>query len=185
MILRQAQSYASQIIAWLTPYCVICEIAGSVRREKNNCNDIDLVIIPKTETTFDLLGVKVADTNHCAQFLLAYCAAGKAKHISGTEPGVNLIVGLTKCQLDCFFATRETWGTILLHRTGSAQHNIWIAQRAKQFGYHWSTQQGLIKSSDTPPIAATEKQIYDALKLPWIPPASRELDYLTRKFGPV
>jgi DNA polymerase/3'-5' exonuclease PolX len=47
MNLETARKYAEKIVEWLGPLCYRIEIAGSVRRERANCNDIDIVCIPK------------------------------------------------------------------------------------------------------------------------------------------
>jgi DNA polymerase/3'-5' exonuclease PolX len=47
MILYDAQRIADKLIADLSPHCDRIEVAGSVRRQKPECGDIELVAIPK------------------------------------------------------------------------------------------------------------------------------------------
>jgi len=37
-------------------------------------------------------------------------------------------------QIDLYFATPETWGTLVLIRTGSAEHNIKLSMIAQKEG---------------------------------------------------
>ena len=47
-------------------------------------------------------------------------------------------------QIDIYFATLETWGALVLIRTGSAQHNIKLSMLARKKGMKLS-HKGLIK----------------------------------------
>ena len=40
---------AVAVLSQLAPYCERAEIAGSVRRRKSECNDIEIVIIPRSK----------------------------------------------------------------------------------------------------------------------------------------
>lgn len=181
MTLSTAQSYAAKITTWLQPYCTRIETAGSIRRQRPNCNDIDLVCIPKVTLIKDLLGIVIARQNHLREFLLEYVrntpAADWRKSVPPEPDAQNLLIKLPKCDLDLWMATEETWATRLMCRTGSMQHNIWLAERAKQMGGKWNPyhhlQLGLITLKPT-----TETELYAALNLPYIPPEQREPDFL-------
>ena len=103
---------------------------------------------------------------------------------------VNLL-STPPIQLDVFFAngptktlfteTRGTWGTVLLCRTGSKEHNIKLAQRAVELGLKWKTTNGLCKCHPVTEeileivAGATEEEIFATLGLEWIPPILREV----------
>lgn len=181
MNLAQAQKYAAHFVQWLAPYCDRIEIAGSIRRERPVCGDVDLVCIPKTEITRDLLGVTGA-RNLLWEFLRAYVASGKAKFQSGgDQPGKFAILILPKCQLDVYFATESTWGSILIQRTGSKEHNIWLATRARARGREWKPYEGLYDPEENHMAHFREEQdLYAALGLEMIEPKNREYDWLRR-----
>lgn len=180
MRLEIAQSYARHITEWLAPHCERLEIAGSIRRERPECGDVDLVCIPKLTQERDILGEIVHRRNHVHHHLVQHAAAGRCKIASGGDrEGRLMIVQLQKCQLDVYFATPETFATILLCRTGSKEHNILIAQRALDLGGHWKPNEQLTIAGRA--IASSfEQQIYDALKLPWIEPRDREGEFVAK-----
>lgn len=96
--------------------------------------DIDLVCIPKMLSTESLLGVtdEIAKTD--------FYAAVRWQLWSLTAEGTKLIRGqahistAASINVDIYIATRESWATVLLVRTGSLEHNIWLASRAKGCG---------------------------------------------------
>lgn len=178
MNLTTAQHYAMHIVAWLRPHCERIEMAGSIRRARPVCNDVDIVCIPKVHETRDMLGEIVDRVNLVHAHLLAERAAGKCRIDSGADsPGDLMILQLSKCQVDVFFAVDETLITRLICRTGSKEHNIAMAERAKQLGGHWNPSRGLDLGHGNIPLA-TEADFYTALNLPFIKPADREQQFV-------
>lgn len=184
--LQTAQNYASRITTWLSPYCDLLQVAGSIRRQRPQCGDIDLVIIPKTEPVRDLLGETTGTRNLCLEFLRGYIeVTAGTKFLTGFESDHSTIVQLPKCQLDLFWSDSKTWATRLLCRTGSKDHNIWLAQRANDRHMHWTPNQGLHTLPGHPehPKAfpcATEPEIYAHLGLKYLDPLNRELPYFSK-----
>jgi len=179
MKLREAYLLAARIKGELEPMCERIEIAGSIRRARPEVNDIDLVLLPKP-------GMHGAIRKRC----LRRC------HLV-TDGEQNLIVRLptngtpaSGFQVDLFFArgreqdllgsTPGNWGSILLCRTGSKEHNIWIAERARSLGLQWQTYKGIFGPSvldgptDKLMASETEEEIFKALNLELIPPVMRE-----------
>lgn len=186
MTLSQAQHYARQIVQWLEPNCDRIFVAGSIRRERPICNDIDLVVIPKLTVYRDLLGAVTGTQNHVWMFLVNYANnnPGRCTITTGrNEPGKVMICQLAKCQLDIFFADDKTWATRLLCRTGSKEHNIWLADRAAARSLHWNPYEGLspMRASQGPvPPAKDEADIYQALGLDYIDPVNREPAWIAK-----
>lgn len=179
MPLSQARRYAERIVEWIGPYCERLEIAGSIRRQRPTCGDVDIVCIPKVRQAVDLLGQEVERANLCQGFLQTYAreSQGKARIV---QAGVKqLIVELPKCQLDLWFASESTFGTRLLSRTGSREHNIWLCQQCVEAGLHWDPYEGLEREGVLIE-ASTEEEMYRALGLEYIEPADREAEWLRR-----
>jgi DNA polymerase/3'-5' exonuclease PolX len=180
MNLATAKKYADAIVAWLTPHCHRIEIAGSVRRGLDNCNDVDVVAIPKVDQERDMLGNVIREDNLLWQFLNRHVASGKATfQTGGNQPGKFCILQLAKCQLDVYFATPETFGMRLLCRTGSKEHNIWLCERAIAAGLKWNPSEGLEVAGQVMPLK-TEGEIYEALNLKFIEPQNREIDWIRK-----
>lgn len=204
MKFNRAAQYALSIKDWLDPYCQVLEIAGSVRRQRPFCNDIDLVAIAKEQVTKDLLGEVTTTRNLLHDVLDEYVTEYKKTHPEPVpEPvawlqrggsdgagGCNLFVRLPKCELNVFCAQPNTVGAVYLTYTGSKEHNIWISKRARRFGYRWRAREGLwgddgivAPKSTSAPLEKQEEEIYARLKLPWIPPALREIILLEKAYG--
>ena len=169
--LPKAQAIAEKIAAALTPYCTRLEIAGSIRRRRPFCGDIDLVAEPRH-------GQKQALLTRCTQH---------ATLLQGQD--INFIYRLKDgTQLDLFLATPPeqdmferkpgNWGTLFLCRTGSKQHNIYIVETAKRNGMRWNPYHGLYRAKCLGPThwiaGETEESIFTALGLDFIPPEKRE-----------
>ena len=154
MELEKARKIAEEVKAKLSPVCDKIEIVGSIRRNKPFVHDIDMVCLP----------------NNQGQFIYALQQLGKI-----TMGGQKLI----RCQmgflmLDVYVATPETWATLLLIRTGSAEHNIRLCSQARAMGMKLHADgSGLEKNGDI--IASeSEEAIFKALGMPYIPPERRE-----------
>jgi DNA polymerase (family 10) len=162
--LAKAQHYAETIAEKLHSYCDKIEIAGSIRRGRPYCGDIDLVVLPR-----DIEGLRDR------------VKLGRKVITDGTQ---NLIVELADgTQLDIFIARPQTrtlldinptnFGSLFLCRTGSSKHNIYLIEHAKTLGLIWSPYQGIYRGHDL--IASeTEEDIFQALQLTPVPPGKRE-----------
>lgn len=183
MRLAQAERYALHIVDWLRPYCTRIEIAGSIRRRRTECNDVDIVCIPKLVPTEDLAGATGQVRNLVREELIRYV---KATPLAGwrneTEPkwdASNLLVQLPKCELDLWCANEMNFATRFMCRTGSREHNIWLAERAKRWGFErWDSYRGLVTKRGLLKVAATEAELYRALDLEFIAPENREFSFL-------
>ena len=153
--LERAQRIAEAIVKELRPYCRRIEIAGSIRRKKPWVKDIDLVLIPNDLWNLHAELVKL----------------GQMK-MSGSKI-VRVLYG--SIQVDVYIADEDTWATLLLIRTGSAQNNIRLAMLAKKRGWHLSASgDGLFDETRERIAGDTEQSIYRALDLPWQPPERRD-----------
>lgn len=175
MNLATAQHYAEKIQEWISPYAERVAVAGSIRRRRPHCNDVDLVVIPKITEHKDLLGEIISRDNQVAFFLTNYLDATQdARVISGAGADPEQIsVQLPKVQLDIFFATERTWATRMLMRTGSKEHNIYLIERAKTLGLVWRPTLGVMSGTKFL-HTEHEEDIFSALQLDYVPPERRE-----------
>jgi len=153
MKLSQAETMAKNFLSEIKEFCERIEIAGSIRRKKPEVNDIDIVLIPKLR-------------EHLVQ---------KIRKVSRVEvQGKKLMrAEYSGVQVDIYFATKETWGILLLVRTGSKEHNIKLCQHAINKGMKLSVSNGLMNGNEV--IASkTEEDIFQALGMDYTKPEDRD-----------
>lgn len=118
-----ASSIANDILKYLQPHCTIINIAGSIRREKPEVKDIEIVALPKYQIVKDLFGNVIQhqrDTNFC------YAATHIGKILKGKPDGkymqIEVDVQTQTINLDLFMPTEEDYYRQLAIRTGSADY---------------------------------------------------------------
>lgn len=154
MQLERAQKIAKEVVEQLRPCCSKIEIAGSIRRQKPTVKDIDLVLIPSDRPCIDAILMRL----------------GSVK-MSGTKIAR---IQMEAISVDIYFATPETWGTLLLIRTGSKENNIRLCTKAKRQGWHLAASgDGLFDMFGDRIAGDSEESIYRALDLPWQEPERR------------
>jgi DNA polymerase (family X) len=170
MPLHVAERRAEGVAAVLAPFCERIEVAGSIRRRREQIGDIDLVCLTKP-------GERARLIERCKiRGEVIKCGEHYAVFSVGLPDG-------SRYQLDLWFAHKgggdlfepdpPNFGILLLARTGSAAHNVFLCQTAIGRGLHFSPNRGIIRRNEV--IAAgTEHEIFSALGLGWVPPEKRE-----------
>ena len=185
-----AREIADKIVERLTPHVERIALAGSLRRLRPTVHDIDLIAIPRLTSKSSLFGrSKLAETDFMSALLdFAEDDDGNARANCAGDKIIRFKArgDLFRLSVDCYIATPETFATLLLIRTGSAEHNIWLAQRAKACGGKLHADgSGLELPGQYDPVAQrvvnmrvlraqTEEEIFKALGLPLPLPADRE-----------
>lgn len=174
MTLGFADKCAAAAREWLGAFALRLEVAGSVRRRRPVCSDLDLVVIPTWREVKDLMGVVIKREN-----LLAAEVRRRAQAEGWTirQDGEEILSFVAKSvQTDIFFTTAEAWGSVLLCRTGSAAHNIRLIERAKALGGKWHPTRGVyIHGKVIGSVGETEEAIFDALEMEFVRPEDREV----------
>ena len=157
MKLEKGQEVAAEVINRLSPYCQKIEVAGSIRRQKELVHDVDIVLIPSDP--WNLEGEVLAMAHPRRPQL----SGGKLKRFD-----------YNGAQIDLYFASAQTWATLLLIRTGSKENNIRLCSLAKKKGWHLAASgDGLFDDTDRRVAGDTEESIYTALGLPYQEPEER------------
>jgi DNA polymerase/3'-5' exonuclease PolX len=78
-------------------------------------------------------------------------------------------------QVDLYRATPDTWGILLLVRTGSKEHNVKLCNLALSKGLRLKYSVGLVDDSGRVVAGRTEEDVFKALGLDWVSPAEREV----------
>jgi len=116
--LKTALKWAERVAELLRPHCDRVEIAGSVRREKNDVGDIEIVCIPKRDT--DLLGAAAGVSKGFVDTVERWEAVKGSPTGRYTQRVLPNTGGFT---VDLFMADRENFGWIFALRTGSDVFN--------------------------------------------------------------
>lgn len=130
--LIQAQTLAGKILATLSPGCQRVEIAGSIRREKAEIGDIEIVAIPRP--ALDLFGQPIGSALDTVLADLLH--AGRL--VRGDKNGENyknfFVPSVEGLKLDLFITSPECWGVIFTIRTGSADFSRRLVTQSGKSG---------------------------------------------------
>lgn len=180
MKLETAILYADLLTAAAEPHCLDgrCLIAGSIRRQRPEVNDIELVAMPKQGTA--------------TAFWAAIIALGWTPTTKVTAQSryvrLNRQTQYGNIPLDVFTPQHHDWGRILAIRTGPSDYSARLARAWVKLGYR-GTEVGLLietlcrKNGDKwepapnieprPERFQTEADFFEFLGLPWVEPSKR------------
>ncbi len=153
-----ATQYAEPLVAYLkqAPGVKQAVPAGSYRRGKETIGDLDILITARH-------GKPVMDR------FVAYDEVAEVMAHGETKSSVRLRCGL---QVDVRVVEEASYGAALQYFTGSKAHNVAVRQLAVQKGLKLN-EYGVFKG-DKRVAGVSEKEVYDAVGLAWIPPELRE-----------
>jgi DNA polymerase/3'-5' exonuclease PolX len=132
MTIDKARQIAEKYKALLEPHCVRIEIAGSIRRERQEVKDIELVCIPKSIITedgmFDKKEIRDKEFVGLVNSFTRTKGDGEGKYTQlQLQEEINL---------DLFMCVPENWGVIFMLRTGSQYFSKRMVTDIKQKGYY-------------------------------------------------
>lgn len=165
-LLDTAEKQAEKIIEHLRGYSGVEKAtpAGSLRRGRETVGDLD-ILVTGPACCDDAERQKLID--HIIQLpgLMEIIARGENKVSFRMRSGM---------QVDVRFLSPDCFGSAMQYFTGSKAHNVALRQRALKMGYTLS-EYSLSRLDDQQVVASrTEEDIYNALRLDYIPPEMRE-----------
>ncbi len=134
------------------------EVAGSIRRRKDTIKDIDILTTSKHP---DLVMATFVKLPQVSRVLMQ----GPTKSSVITEDGI---------QVDLRVVGEDSFGAALQYFTGSKQHNIRLREMAVRAGLKLNEYGAFKEPGEKKVGGKTEEEMYQALKLPLIPPELRE-----------
>ena len=158
MKLEEAQKIANKYLNRIKAFSLRAEIAGSIRREKPEVKDIEIVCIP--------------DPNYLGEFCEEVNLLKKVKgEPTGKYTQRILPEGIN---LDLFMANKRNWGLIFAIRTGSADfsHKILACGWVKA-GY--KSKDGMLTKNGQEIECREEKDLFDRIGIPYVEPEFRNL----------
>jgi DNA polymerase (family 10) len=165
--LKTAESIADIVVSLVDAWCQKIEVVGSIRRKRPEIHDIDFVVLTyEDERNEHWKGLKDS--------MITF--AGVKVVLNGDEIFRTLmpLEGGQWVQVDFYRAKPETYGIHKLIRTGSAEHNVYLAKLAIKKGMRLQYSKGLMKDGEVV-AGKNESDVLHGLGLPWIPPELREV----------
>jgi DNA polymerase/3'-5' exonuclease PolX len=135
--LKEAEEIADQIKTAVNAHCERIQVAGSVRRQKAKVHDVDFVAVAKSDAEWQKI------TEELKRMKAKLSCSGNSV-IKALLPCKNSLV-----KVDFYRAKPSNFGIHLLVRTGSAEHNMWLASLAISKGMRIKYSEGA-SSKKTP-----------------------------------
>ncbi|MEQ1948751.1 MAG: DNA polymerase/3'-5' exonuclease PolX [Bryobacteraceae bacterium] len=160
-LLSFAERVAAELIEYLKAVPGVDDVvaAGSLRRAKETCGDLDLL----------------ATGPGAAAAIDKFVEHPRVHDVLGKGPTkASVKFGLEGLQVDLRALEPASSGAALMYFTGSKDHNVSLRSRAQKMGLTLN-EYGLAEVEGGKIVAsATEEEIYKKLGLDWIPPELRE-----------
>lgn len=194
---NQAKDLAISLGERLKPFTSRINIAGSVRRQKFEVKDIELICLPRYMelVSADLFGAQITEKVISENFVATVKALGKV--IKGKPDGRYMQIELReRINLDLFMPEPDDYYRQYAIRTGSADYAArTIAAAWKKKGWCGSDQglrliadciehkqtdgkskwECVTPSAEKPPIWESEQHFFDWLGIDWIMPKLRTI----------
>lgn len=192
MQLNEASHTAKFIESKIAAYCDRIDIAGSIRRQKPEVGDIEIVCQPKSEESKDLFG-NVEYTIRDTDFQQIVSKLGKV--IKGKPDGRYMQIELPEgINLDLFMPEPNDYYRQLAIRTGSADYSFKVIATGWKAKGWAGTEAGLRKMTEClekkspdgkskwtcsiatptlPPAWQSEKEFFEWIGVKWIDPKLR------------
>jgi len=153
----------------ITPYCSKVDVAGSIRRGKLSVNDADIVAIPDDPLSL---------TMRLGPIPRQVKSDGKTMDGPKLKRLIYKDADGRELPIDLYLTTPGNWGCMMLIRTGSTAHNIFMVTEAKKRGWKlhasgeglYNARVGGQRIDD-----GTEQGIFEALGIPYKEPSEREV----------
>lgn len=176
--LAQARSHADRILAELASACKRIEIAGSIRREKAEVGDIEIVAIPLPD--HDLFGEPSG--TQLEPRLERLVRDGFLRPVRGGDYFKQFVIPAAECKLDLFLCDHDTWGMIFTQRTGSSafSHRLVTQRDRRTSDGQWGllpedlrVRNGRIMRGLRALHTPEEEDVFIMAEIDWIPPKDR------------
>lgn len=180
--IAKASALADDLTSIIAPHCLHNITCGSIRREKPEVGDVELVFVPKKAAGLIDLFAETSEMDLLMSEMLAGGVLRKRLGIDGkpcwgkaNKLAVHCRTGIP---VDFFSTTLEALPNYTVCRTGGAQNNKLIAIRANELGWEWNpTSIGFTKISGEEKGHVvrmhSEQEVFAFVRLPYLHPRDR------------
>jgi len=170
MELERAQTIADDLLKRLYSYCQRIEVAGSVRRQKPEVGDIELLCIPKYVAGVDQLDKEIGAL--FVQQVLGFRRNKLGSRVYG--PKNKLLRHLESgIGVDIFSTDEQCWPIALVVRTGGKETNMRIATAALRKRWRFHAYGSGFSTPDGEIVCHSEREVFEAVGLPYQEPWER------------
>lgn len=170
MELEKAEAIAENLKALLEPACERIVIAGSIRRQKPEVGDIELLCIPKYVAGVDQLDREIGAL--FIQRILGFRLNKLGRKVYGTKNKLLLHIE-SGIGVDIFSTTEECWPVALAIRTGPKESNVAIATAAQRKGWRLRAYGSGFDTPNGPIHCQSEREVFELVGLPYQQPWER------------
>lgn len=171
MELTKAKAIAEEIKALLEPSCQKIVVAGSIRRQKPEVGDIELLCIPKYDGMADMLDREIQTL--LIERVLDFRLNKRGSRVYG--PKNKLMVHVPSgIGVDIFSTTPENWAVSLVVRTGGKVTNQRIAMAAIRKGCHLQAYGAGFSTPRGDIACKSEREVFEFVGMPYKEPWERE-----------
>jgi len=180
--LVEAEVIAGSLVSVISSACERIEVAGSIRRARPDVGDIELVAVPRINSLPEGMWGKRLINRLTERLDVLIDADVLSAHPTDPKRGERyskLIDPLSGLQVDVFSASADTYGLILLIRTGSAAYSQRFVTDLRGRGLHSASGQlhrgGLGCGAYECELVPTpeEVDVYTAAGWPFVNPGMR------------
>lgn len=180
--IAECRKIAEEICGHIAPVSERIVVAGSMRRNKPFCSDVEILYISKTEVRQDPLDMFARITVNLADEAIAALEKSgvleRRRNVNGSEmygPKNKLMLHRASgIPVDFFASTPENWWNYLVCRTGPADSNTRICMAAQDRGWKWSPYSAGFKDRHGEIIAVTsEREVFELVGLKYNEPEAR------------
>ncbi|MBA7634670.1 hypothetical protein ES703_42260 [subsurface metagenome] len=163
MELEKAKGIAENLKSRLAPVCEKIEVAGSIRRQKPEVGDIELLCIPRYVAGVDQLDREIGAL--MIQGILGFRLNKRGSRIYG--PKNKLLVHINGIGVDIFSTDEECWPVALVVRTGGKETNKRIATAALRKGWRFHAYGSGFSTPHGEIVCRSEREVFEAVGLPF------------------
>jgi len=172
MQLERAKTIAEEIKALLEPACGKIVVAGSIRRQKPEVSDIELLCIPKFINGVDQLDREIGALMVLG--VLGFRLNKRGSRVYGPKNKL-LVHKESGIGIDVFSTDELCWPVALVVRTGGKMTNMEIATRAIERGMRFHAYgRGFARADGSELICQSEEEVFKAVGLRYLPPEERK-----------
>lgn len=170
MELEKAREIAGSLKELLESACERIVIAGSIRRQKPEVGDIELLAIPKYVAGVDQLDKEIGGL--FIQHILGFRLNKKGSKVYGPKNKLLLHIE-SGIGVDIFSTTEECWPVALVIRTGPKESNVAIATAAQRKGWRLRAYGSGFDTPNGSIHCQSEREVFELVGLPYQQPWER------------